>query len=106
MQIPGTVVGLVKADFYVDTILNANGTRTPYIDPGVVWGRTCPNWREELVAFVFLNIPQRSATKEEWVTSGVAQGFRKEDCENNYERQCPMVQQLVFPESDLEIVEE
>jgi hypothetical protein len=45
------------------------------IDPGDTWDKTCPNWRNELVAIVFFNIPQRSCTKEEWVDTGVLQGL-------------------------------
>lgn len=101
VKISGTIVGLLDADFYVDNMLNNGGQRVPYVDPDVIWGKTCPYWRKQLVAIVFFNIPQKSATKEEWVVSGVRQGFRKEDCEANYEKQCPIIQQMVLPVNDL-----
>lgn len=101
VKISGRIVGLLDAEFYVHSMLNKNGQRVPFIDPDVIWGKTCPYWRKELVAIVFFNIPQRSATKEEWVESGVRQGWRKEDCEANYERQCPMIQEMVLPVNDL-----
>ena len=106
VKIPGTLVGLLKADFYVDTMLNDNGKRNPHVDPDVVWGRLNPNWRNEPVAIVFFNIPQKSATKEEWVESGVQQGFRREDCEASYEHQCPFINQIVLPVNDLELCDD
>lgn len=98
VKIAGTVVGLVKADFYTDKILNHQ------IDPDVIWGKANPNWKKELVAFIFFDSPQRTATKEEWVESGVKQGFRKEDCERSYDKQCPITQSMVLPIGDLETV--
>jgi len=105
VKIEGVIVGLMKADFYVDSVLNNNGRRIPEIDPDIIWGKTNPTWRQQFVAFVFFNFPQRTATKEEWVESGVRQGFYREDCENNYERQCPVTQYMAMPVGDLVLEE-
>ena len=103
IQVSGTVVGLLNANFYVDSMLNNDGKRSPRVDPGVIWGKNYPNWREELVALVYFNFPQRVATKDEWVESGVAQGYSKEGLEDTYEQKCPVIHYTVFPINDLKV---
>jgi hypothetical protein len=97
IKIEGKMVALIKADYYISHMLPKG------VDPGVTWDKTCPNWRDEEVAIIFFNFPQRTATYEEWVESGVKQGYDRKYLEESYERSCPFTQEVVFPVADLQL---
>jgi len=97
---PGVIVAMINGHFYEKTML------PPTMNLDVAWGANFPNWRNEGVAIVWFNEPQRTATLEEWVRTGVAQGFREEDCRKNYEAQCKLMNYTVFPLADLEVCDE
>lgn len=99
IKTPGTIVALINGQFYEKTML------PPSVNLDLAWGANFPNWRNEGVAIIWFNFPQRTATLEEWVRTGVAQGFKEEDCRKNYETQCKMTNYTVFPLSDLEVFE-
>lgn len=99
IQKPGTLVALIDPNFYLNTMLPKTSTAKSL---NVVWGKTCPNWKNENIAFVEFNEPQRTATLKEWIESGVHQGFTKEQCEKEYLEQCPVVTKVSFPIADLE----
>lgn len=99
IKTPGIIVALINGEFYEKTML------PPNVDLDVAWGAKFPNWRTEGVAIVWFNVPQRTATLEEWVRTGVAQGYKEEDLRNNYETQCKVMNYTVFPLADLEVFE-
>jgi hypothetical protein len=94
------LVGILDANFYINYML-PKGFKLDALD--TIWSKVCPNWKNENVAIILLDSPQRSATLEEWVESGMAGGFKKEDLERNYEEQCPMIPTVAVPIKDLKL---
>jgi hypothetical protein len=98
IKVPGKVAAILDAEFYLNYMMPKG------LNPDIIWGKTCPNWKKEEVVIVFFATPQRTATLNEWVESGMVKGYSQKQLEREYKAKCPVTNTVVFPVADLEEV--
>ena len=70
------------------------------------WDEIAPGWRNQPLAMVYYDEPQKTLTIEEWIAAGAEQGYDESQSKDDYEEMCPTTQQVIFPFGDLEAAEE
>ena len=76
---------LIDAKHYVKNMVPPVASEANF---DLVWGKSNPGWRDGLVAIVFFDSAQKTATLEEWVVGGMSKGIGKLQCEEEYEKRC------------------
>ena len=96
MQGVGIVVAMQRADYFLSQVKNS---------PLHMWSKNFPNWQQMPVVLVYFEKPQRSATIDEWVASGLQTTSKtSQELMEEYESNCHFVQLAAFPIEDLELV--
>jgi len=93
----GKVVTLFDPEYFVEHAIQKK------YNPDLIWKKKYPDWKTKPIIGVWFETPQKTATLEEWVETGMSKGYSKEFCEKNY-KLGPVTHHLTFPLDDLEVV--
>lgn len=79
----GTIIAIFRSDVYM--IFYEFTHREEFIG----WS-SYPDWKEKPVYKVHLDVPRKSATLEQWVSTAIEKGINKEEAQKDYFN-CPVV---------------
>lgn len=92
IQSAGRVVALFSPDYYLSII-----PQEMHDSLDISWGE---NWKNNPVVAVYFDKPQKTATLEEWIKTGMAKGISKEELEETYPK-APLLKTVTFRMDDL-----